>query len=240
MANKWLGCTLWVALHFFTTSCNLEPADDTNPPFRPVVVAPAAAEALFLGDSYTKGEGVATTLSFPAQLILSLRQRGKSFAEPIVIARTGWRTDQLDAALASAGDVNSKTFRFVTLCIGVNNQFQNRPLDVYQAEFEALLQKAIARAGGTAQRVIVLSIPDWAFTPFGQRFSGGPASISTRIDAFNAANRAISQRLGVQYVDVTGISRRGIAEPDLVATDELHPSGRQYAEWVQQLAPLIE
>ena len=200
---------------------------------------PETITYLALGDSYTKGESVPTAQNFPHQLADSLRTKGYTVAEPHTIAQTGWRTDDLQAAIAADHFAIHNTFHFVTLCIGVNNQYQHADFNTYIIEFEALLQRAIAFAKNEPTHVIVLSIPDWAYTPYGQNFPNS-ASISTEIDQYNAANRALSEQYGVQYVDVTATSRLGLAQPNLVATDGLHPSAAQYTAWVESLLPVVE
>lgn len=207
----------------------------------PVMFQKVKLSMLALGDSYTIGQSVPVDKSFPRQLVAALPS--DSFEIPVgsprIIAKTGWRTDQLVAAIAQATDIQDSTFDLVTLCIGVNNQYQNGNLEVYKAEFEALLKTAIARAGNRSERVIVLSIPDWAFTPYGQQYPGGGAQITTEIDAYNAVNKGISMSYGVHYVDVTTISRQGLSRPELVASDGLHPSAEQYAEWARLLLPIV-
>ena len=156
-----------------------------------------------------------------------------------MIAQTGWRTDDLQHAIAvQAQEIGDSIFSLVILCIGVNNQYQNADFAVYKMEFEQLLQTAIARAGGRPRRVIVLSIPDWAYTPYGQGFSN-PSAISQKIDAYNAANQTIAATFGVHYVDVTAISRQGLSNPELVASDGLHPSSIQYSAWVREMLPIV-
>lgn len=197
-------------------------------------------DILALGDSYTKGESVPAQKNFPNQLADSLVAAGYTVAGVRVIAQTGWRSDQLKNAIASqSGVIGDSTFSLVTLCIGVNNQYQGASFDKYKTEFEELLQTAILRAGDRKERVVVLSIPDWAYTTFGQNFSNNPAEISQEIDQYNAANKAITETYGVRYIDVTGISRQGLAYPDLVASDGLHPSALQYARWVKVMMPAI-
>lgn len=195
---------------------------------------------LALGDSYTKGQNVLWSQNFPNQLADSLRRRGFAMPAPRVIAQTGWRADQLQHAIQTEGaDLADSVFSLVTLCIGVNNQYQHADFETYKVQFEQLLQTAIARTGGRPGRVIVVSIPDYAYTPFGQN-SSSPSAISAEIDAYNAANKAMAQQYGVRYVDVTPSSRQGLAMPDWVANDGLHPSGKQYTEWVKLLLPVAE
>jgi hypothetical protein len=80
-----------------------------------------------------------------------------------------------------------------------------------------------------------VSIPDWGATPFAA--GEDRVRIGAEIDTFNAVNRAETAKAGARYVDVTPGSRRVPAEPDLVAGDGLHPSGRMYAEWARLALP---
>ncbi|MEO7325159.1 MAG: GDSL-type esterase/lipase family protein, partial [Dokdonella sp.] len=167
-----------------------------------VTTPPAAAERhrfLALGDSYTIGEGVADEERWPAQLARRLRARGVAIDEPDIIARTGWSTDELAAAM----DVGhfSPPYALVTLLIGVNNQYRGRDIANYRDEFDALLDRAVALAGDAA-RVIVVSIPDWGVTGFAHAQSRDAAKVGVDIDAYNAAARESSNERGVSFVDV--------------------------------------
>lgn len=185
---------------------------------------------LALGDSYTIGESVPTNSNFPYQLADSIGKSGKTYVSPVIIARTGWRTDQLIDAVESAH--LKKEYDLVTLLIGVNNEFQGRSLREYERDFTLLCKKSIELAGNKKKRVIVVSIPDYGFTPYGE---ANRERISERIDLFNASNKRISDSLGLNYVNVTEISRRGLDEPDLVADDGLHPGTKMYALWVKEI-----
>ena len=59
--------------------------------------------------------------------------------------------------------------------------------------------------------------------------------ISGKIDLFNSSLRKFATTNNLKYVDVTEISRRGINEPDLIADDNLHPSGIMYLEWAEKI-----
>lgn len=179
---------------------------------------------LALGDSYTIGESVDAGERFPAQLARQL-----DLGEPVVIARTGWTTDELNAAIDAADPQGP--FELVTLLIGVNNQYRGRGAEEYRAQFTGLLQRAIGFAGGDPRKVIVVSIPDWGVTPFAE--GRDRAKIAREIDQFNAINREEALRAGARYVDITPISRRD--DPSLVAADGLHPSAKQYGEWVRAI-----
>jgi lysophospholipase L1-like esterase len=183
---------------------------------------------LALGDSYTIGESVAKDERWPNLLADALRKQGVDCPNPQIIATTGWRTDELKDAITNARP--DKDHTLVSLLIGVNNQYQGKSADDYQPQFEELLNIAIAHAGGDKSKVFVVSIPDYGFTPFGREKQ---PLISAGIDAFNHVNRTVAAKYGVQYFDITGISRRGLNDPALVAADGLHPSGKMYAEWVE-------
>jgi acyl-CoA thioesterase-1 len=188
---------------------------------------PDTLSYLALGDSYTIGQGVSPAERYPNQLADTLGQLGIPMHEPQIIAQTGWTTANLITAINNA-QINT-TFDFVSLLIGVNNQYQHKPITEYQQQFEQLLQKAIVFANNDTSKVVVLSIPDYGYTPFGQ---ANQATISAQIAEFNAINKAIANAYGVQYFDITPISQQALLQPNLVATDELHPSGEMYKQWV--------
>ena len=204
-----LGAVLAVLL---LTSCSAMPAAHTR--------------YLALGDSYTIGESVSADERFPVQLAKAL-----NLGEPQIIAKTGWTTDELNAAIDAADPKGP--YDLVTLLIGVNNQYRGRSAEEYRTQFVGLLQRAIGFAGGNAKHVIVVSIPDWGLTPFAE--GRDRTKISREIDHFNAINREEAKRAGAKWVDITIISRR--SDPALVAGDGLHPSGQQYAEWVRAIVP---
>jgi lysophospholipase L1-like esterase len=182
---------------------------------------------LALGDSYTIGESVKEGERWPNQLQQIFHSRGVEVARPYIIATTGWRTDDLKNAINKAKP--SHDFDLVSLLIGVNNQYQGKSAEQYAVEFEDLLKTAIELAQGRKENVFVVSIPDYGFTPFGK---SKQTVISRELDLFNSINKRITEQYKVTYIDITGISRKGLDQPELVATDGLHPSGKMYALWV--------
>jgi lysophospholipase L1-like esterase len=189
---------------------------------------------LALGDSYTIGERVDVLLKFPVQLIVRLNYE-KIELDPQIIAKTGWTTDELLEAIEE--EAPSDDFDLVTLLIGVNNQYRGRDVDNYRQEFQVLLNKAVEFAKAEKDRVIVLSIPDYGVTPFGQK--KGQRAIAEEIDQYNAINREISEQAGVNYIDITEISREALTKRYLIAQDELHPSGEMYGLWVDKMMSLV-
>ncbi|MBN8650708.1 MAG: SGNH/GDSL hydrolase family protein [Cytophagales bacterium] len=178
---------------------------------------------LALGDSYTIGESVAEAERWPNQLVAKLK-----LTAPRIIATTGWRTDNLKDAIEAA---NLKPeYDLVSLLIGVNNQYQGKSIEIYEREFEELLQTSIKLAKGKKKNVFVVSIPDYGYTPFGK---AKQEKISEELDQYNAINKRIAAKYGVKYFNITEISRKGLEDVELVAGDGLHPSGKMYAQWVE-------
>lgn len=188
---------------------------------------------LALGDSYTIGEAVAPRERWPEQLREALVHEGVPLDSPQTIARTGWTTDELAAAIAA--EPPAGTFELVSLLIGVNNQYRGRTCEDYREGFRGLLDQAIGFAGGDAGGILVLSIPDWGVTPFAKERDR--AAIRDAIDAFNVVNRKEAMRRQARYVDVTRCSRAAAEDAALTAADDLHPSGAMYARWAALALP---
>jgi lysophospholipase L1-like esterase len=216
-------------LAFGLNSCSED--QQTLPP-----PTPRLFKYLALGDSYTYGQSVCEACRFPEQLKDSLGQyltTADNF-EIKLIAQTGWTTTNLKTAIATQNLTND--YNLVTLLIGVNNQYQGKPFSLYEQEFPELVDIAIAKAGGNKNRVIVVSIPDYAYTPFGQ----GAATITNGINQYNNFAQAYCESNGISYVYITDITRLGLLQPELVATDGLHPSTQAYAQFVERILPLAK
>lgn len=112
---------------------------------------------LALGDSYTIGEGVKESERYPIQLKDKLKEAGINLNEVNIIAKTGWTTDELNAAIDKQNP--NGDYDLVTLLIGVNNQYRERDTANYRDEFAALLERAIGLTS-SKENVIVISIPD--------------------------------------------------------------------------------
>ena len=193
---------------------------------------------LALGDSYTIGERVDAAGRWPMQLAQRLRDAGIAIADPRIIATTGRTTDEWSAAMDEAEPLGE--WDFVSLLIGVNNQYRGRDVDNYVGEFTRLLRRAVALTGDRADRVLVLSIPDWGVTPFAFASGRDRQAIADDLDAYNAAARELCEAHGVAFVDITGISRDGGGEPAMVVDDALHPSAAQYARWAGAALPVAK
>lgn len=188
---------------------------------------------LALGDSYTKGESVPWPENYPNQLAKALKDSGLTMAPPTIIAQTGWRTDDLKDAIKSQNPVKHD---WVSLLIGVNNFYQGKTVESFAPEFEDLLLTAIQLAYERKDRVFVISIPDYGYTPFGQE---DRLRISEGIQKYNAVCERIAQQHNVKYFYVTDITQKGLEQPHLVASDGLHPSALAYKAFVEITAPYI-
>ncbi|WP_412559801.1 SGNH/GDSL hydrolase family protein [Winogradskyella sp. MIT101101] len=197
----------------------------------------ATYKILSLGDSYTIGESVCDSCRFPEQLKDSLIQNltEEATIELDVVAQTGWTTTNLKSAIETV-DLASE-YDLATLLIGVNNQYQGKPFSLYEEEFPELVNKALEFANDDKSRIIVVSIPDYAFTPFGQN-SGNPETTSEEIDMYNAFAEDYCNNNNITFINITDITREGLNNPDLVASDGLHPSELAYAQFVQRLLPV--
>lgn len=193
---------------------------------------PERMRLLALGDSYSIGEGVSPTERWPVRLTSALRDAGHALSDPHILATTGWTTDELASAMARA--TLEPAWALVTLQIGVNDQYRGRSVADLCSGFRPLLARAIELAGDAAQRVLVVSIPDWAVTPFARARGHDAARTGATIDACNAAERALTVAAGACWVDVTVFSRAAVAE---LATDGLHPGPAQYTRWLTALLP---
>lgn len=191
---------------------------------------------LALGDSYTIGESVDYDLNFPSQTAALLRRSGLNIADPAIIAKTGWTTDELINAIANAN--LSEQFDIVSLLIGVNNQYHSYPIEKYREEFESLVKTALSLAGNLNSRVFVLSIPDWGVTPYAA--GRDKYKIATEIDAYNAINKSIAEFYKVSYIDITPETRKASSNIFLLASDELHPSALAYTKWAIKLSEAIK
>lgn len=190
---------------------------------------------LALGDSYTIGEGVLLYQNFPYQAVQMLRNAGYDFQAPEIIAKTGWTTDELEEAVKHYRFLPK--YDFVTLLVGVNNQYRSREAIEYKQQFETLLQKAIGLANGKKDHVIIVSIPDYSVTPFAA--NSDREKVAREIDSFNGINKALSIQYKVQYVEITEGSRDASNDPSLLAADGLHPSQKEYAKWAAKVAEMI-
>ena len=223
--------TTFVAL----CSCFLGTAQTTNMNSKNTT-AQHTLTYLALGDSYTIGEMVPADQSYPNQVAALLNKKGRHINPPTIIAKTGWRTDELIQGITNAN--LTQKFDIVTLLIGVNNQYQNKDTAIYHTEFVQLLKTAIDFAKGNKHHVFILSIPDWGVTPFAN--GRNLEKIAAEINAYNRINKEESKKAGVNYINITSFYRDMGDDPAYLAGDKLHPSGKMYEKWAKLVANAIE
>ncbi|MDA0196579.1 MAG: SGNH/GDSL hydrolase family protein [Bacteroidetes bacterium] len=190
---------------------------------------------LALGDSYTIGEAVDEAERWPIQLVNELSKVGFDTIEQRIIACTGWTTDDLLSAICQA--LPNKSYDLVSINIGVNNQYRGYPINQYEKELRKILELAISFTIKENKGVIVISIPDYGVTPFGQQHA--PKQITEEIDRYNRITEDICDNNKIAFVNITDISRKAKDNPTLIASDGLHPSGKMYSQWVEKILPKI-
>ncbi|HSK13501.1 MAG TPA: SGNH/GDSL hydrolase family protein [Phnomibacter sp.] len=190
---------------------------------------------LCLGDSYTIGEGVPLHQSFPYKTVQMLRKEGFGFHAPEVVAQTGWTSFELaDHLIHQELEAN---YDFVTLLIGVNDQYRDREMEDFADDFEFLLKKAIGLCVAHEKQVFAISIPDWGVTPFAKGKNTG--KIAEQIDSFNSTASLLAAKYNVAWLDITTDHRKVGHEPENLVADKLHPSATIHQAWAQLLKESI-
>jgi hypothetical protein len=190
---------------------------------------------LALGDSYTIGESVPLHESFPYQTVQLLRKAGLHFHAPEIVAKTGWTSFELAEHILHT-KLNEQ-YDFVSLLIGVNNQYRELSIEEFEADFDFLLRKAIHFSGENPKHVIVVSIPDWGATPFAAKKDG--KKIGKEIDAFNKVCESAAKKMHTHFINITEETREAKNNSSFLANDHLHYSGKEHALWAQWVAELI-
>jgi lysophospholipase L1-like esterase len=185
-----------------------------------------------LGDSYTIGTSVSFAERWPSQLVARIPElqlvanlgvNGYTSADVIV--------DELPALTALEPEI-------VTLLIGVNDVVQRVPEAAYTANVETILDGVLEVVAGN--RVVCVATPDYTVTPQGAAF-GSPDQQRAGIELVNDILRAACERRGLRFVpEIFAISQAAATDRSLVAGDGLHPSGAQYALWVDAIQPAVE
>lgn len=186
---------------------------------------------LALGDSYTIGEGVALFQSFPYQLVQLLRSGYYDCNAPEIIAKTGWTTDELQQNMK--GYLLNSSYDFVTLLVGVNNQYRGRSVEEFSKQFFEILSDAIALVSFNRSNLYVLSIPDWGLTDFAR--DRDRAEITRQITLYNNVIQESTHQEGVEFIDITSEYTDTLYDRSLLAEDGLHPSPIEYARWANML-----
>lgn len=183
---------------------------------------------LALGDSYTIGESVDEKDRWSRQLI-DLLKTEFDFTKHEIVAQTGWTTAELTQAIKAKNLIDQ--FDIVSLLIGVNNQYREQSMENYRTEFRQLLNICTKFAKNEAQRVMVLSIPNWGKTPFAA--SQNKEKIGSEIDAFNEIAKEECKKVDIVFIYITEITRKN-TDVSMFASDGLHYAGKMHQLWANE------
>ena len=188
-----------------------------------------------LGDSYTIGTSVGIEERWPDQLVAALGPEPPSLELVANLAVNGFTSADVIAVELPALDGLAPDF--VTLLIGVNDVVQGVSEATFRRNLVRILDELVERLG--ARRVLVMTTPDYTVTPAGGDY-GDPATQAAGIRRFNALLTELAESRAIRVVDIHDLSLRAASDRSLVARDGLHPSGAQYALWVERILPVVE
>ncbi|MGH2408582.1 MAG: SGNH/GDSL hydrolase family protein [Candidatus Limnocylindrales bacterium] len=202
-------------------------------------VSPSASSAgvlryVALGDSYTIGTSVAEAERWPNQLVMRLGSTPPSLQLVANLGVNGRTSgDVIRDQLPQLGGLRAD---FVSLLIGVNDVVQGVSAERYRTNVAAILDALLGRL--PPDRILAVSTPDYTVTPAGADY-GDPSQQSAGIQANNRILAELAKARGIPFVDIYDLSLRAASDGALVAGDGLHPSGAQYALWVERITPVV-
>jgi lysophospholipase L1-like esterase len=185
---------------------------------------------LALGDSYTIGEQILLKDSFPYQVVQMLRKNNFDITAPEIIAKTGWTTANLLSAISVTKLL--KQYDFVSLLIGVNNQYDGVAFSIFEKEFEELILKSISLTN-KSKNVFVFSIPDWGASPFAAERN--KEEITKEINEYNFVCKSIAEKHQCTYIEITEEYKFDADNDNFLAADKLHPSAFEYEKWTKKI-----
>ncbi len=198
-------------------------------------VGPGALRFVAIGDSYTFGDGVKQADRWPNQLVRILRPDLDMEVAANLSGRSTASRDLIEDQLPQLVELEPQ---FVSVQVGVNDVVHGTPSETYSTNLAEILDTVLDRVH-RADRIVVLTTPDFTLTPMGPPLVEDAAVTSARIKELNGLLRDAAAARGIAVVDVSPISDRVGRDPSLVAPDGLHPSGKQYAGWADLVAETI-
>jgi lysophospholipase L1-like esterase len=188
-----------------------------------------------LGDSYTIGTSVHPSARWPDQLVAALAARQPGLRLVANLGVDGYTSaDVIRDELPRLDELEPG---FVTLLVGVNDVIRGVAGASYETNIRVILDAFLSRL--PPERILTIATPDYTVTPAGADY-GDPTSRRAEIVGVNATMRRLSAERGIAFVDTFDVSGRAASDRSLVADDGLHPSGAQYALWVERIAPEVE
>ncbi|HEY7589658.1 MAG TPA: SGNH/GDSL hydrolase family protein [Candidatus Limnocylindrales bacterium] len=196
---------------------------------------PSPLRYVALGDSYTIGTAVTPAERWPNQLIARLGGPAAPLRLEANLGVNGFTSaDVIRVELPRLPEVEPA---FATLLVGVNDVVRGVPPAVFEANAARILDELLGRL--EPDRIVVVTTPDYTVTPEGASY-GDPAVQRAGIVRNNAILTALAADRAVAVVDIFELSGRAAIDRSLVAGDGLHPSGAQYALWVDRIAPVVD
>ena len=189
---------------------------------------------LALGDSYTIGTSVRPAERWPDQLVAALGPHEPTLHLVANLGVNGYASgDLIRHALPALDAIDPE---FATVLVGVNDVVQGISPALYEANVATILDALLDRLA--AGRLVTVATPDYTVTPAGADY-GDPVRRHDEIVTANATMARLSRDRGIAWVDTFDLSLRAGNDRALVAGDGLHPSGAQYALWVERIAAVV-
>lgn len=208
-------------------SCSSQATSDT--------VASEPIRYVAMGDSLTIGDGVEPNQAWPSLLVSHFTDDGVEIDLYKNIAKSGWMTDEtLAGQLPQLTELQPN---FVTLLIGANDLFASRRAEEFYLDYITLLDGILAEV--PADRVLVMTIPDYTRTPIGFLY-GDMNEFKQLIAAYNSFIREQAQIRDVTIVDMHKQSKWVMLDVGLLSDDGIHPSVKGHQKWEEVIYPLAK
>jgi lysophospholipase L1-like esterase len=186
-----------------------------------------------LGDSYTIGIDVKPRERWTNQLVRVLRPDFDLQLVANLATSSATSQDVIEHQLPGFAELRPE---FVTLLVGVNDVIFEVDPELYRLNlgivFDAILRTV------PVDRILVVTTPDYTLTPHGGDYHDREQE-RVRIANLNALLIVEAASRGLAVVDITPVSNRVPEDATLLANDGMHPSGKQYAGWVELIAPIV-
>lgn len=185
-----------------------------------------------LGDSYTICTGAKESESWPTILTAHLNEKVIKTELLFNPAKNGYTSQNLiDVELPK---FDKSDCNFVTILIGVNDWVREVSKEDFHSNLNYIIDHVLNKVG--KKRIILITIPDFGVTPQGSLYGGG-RDISKGISEFNDIIKNEANKREIICVDIFKTTQAMKNQPDLIAKDGLHPSGKEYAEWEKLIFP---
>ena len=198
------------------------------------VIAQSPVRYVALGDSYTIGTGAKEKQAWPELLTQHLGNNKINIHLIANPSHNGWTSQNLIDWELPILDTSAPDF--VTLLIGVNDWVQGVNADVFRKNLVRIIEHIQLQLADKS-KLILITIPDFGVTPAGSGYSNG-RDISKGITEFNKIIISEGNKRNLKTVDIFAVSKEMKTNADLIASDGLHPSAKEYAKWETLIYPV--